>query len=137
MTSVEKWNFWINPNAQKVSKIICSIILFQLGNTKYLKINNSLCWMNNNKMTQDNLDITWQNFSGHVTNIINALVTNERFTDVTLVSDDLAEFKAHKVILSGCSQLLNNILKINPEDKVIYLQGIKSTGLKLILDFMY
>ena len=71
-------------------------------------------------MTQDNLDITWQNFSGHVTNIISELVENEKFTDVTLVSDDFTEFKAH-----------------NPEDKFIHLQGIKSTGLRLILDFMY
>merc|ERR1712126_415407 len=92
--------------------------------------------MGNIMMTQDNLDITWQDFSGHVSNIINELGKNERFTDVTLVSVDLIEFKAHKVILSGSSQLLSDILE-KDANQPIYLQGIKSSGLRLILDFMY
>ena len=86
--------------------------------------------MKNNKVTQDNLDITWQDFSDHVTNLNSELVKNERFADVILVSDDLVEFKAQKVILSGCSQVVIDILKNDAE--YIHLQRIKSTTVKSI-----
>ena len=76
--------------------------------------------MKNNKVTQDNLDITWQDFSDHVTNLNSELVKNERFADVILVSDDLVEFKAQKVILSGCSLVVSDILKNDTE--YIHLQ---------------
>ena len=77
--------------------------------------------MKNSKVTQDNLDITWQDFSDHVTNLNSELVKNERFADVILVSDDLVEFKAQKVILS-----------------IFISKGIKSTtGLKLIINSLY
>ena len=92
--------------------------------------------MKNNKVTQDNLDITWQDFSDHVTNLNSELVKNERFADVILVSDDLVEFKAQKVILSGCSQVVIDILKNDAE--YIHLQRIKSTtGLRLIISSLY
>ena len=102
--------------------------------------------MKNNKVTQDNLDITWQDFSDHVTNLNSELVKNERFADVILVSDDLVEFKAQKVILSGCSQvvidadaeyihLLRDDIKKNKTADLVKIALLGGRGSEQLLNF--
>ena len=60
------------------------------------------------------------------------------FADVTLVSDDQIQTKAHKVVLSACSPVLKTLLVNNPHSHpLLYLRGIKQTELQAILKFMY
>ena len=62
----------------------------------------------------------------------------EGHSDVTLVSDDQTQFKAHKIVLSACSPVFEKIIESNPiQHPLIYLRGIKSHELESILQFMY
>ena len=49
------------------------------------------------------------------------------FADVTLVTDDKKQIRAHLTILSACSAVFKNILQIDNSNvnPVIYLRGIK------------
>ena len=63
---------------------------------------------------------------------------NLKFTDVTLVSDDLEKFPAHKFVLSASSPVLKEILLQNPHHHpVIFLNGLKREELKCLLQLMY
>ena len=49
--------------------------------------------------------LNWQTFSEHLQVMFEDLYQEGRYTDVTLVSDDQTQFKAHKIVLSACSPL--------------------------------
>ena len=66
------------------------------------------------------------------------LQKEEDFYDVTLVSEDQTQIKAHKVVLSACSPFFKNILKKNlHQHPLLYLDGISSSHLQLITDYIY
>ena len=59
------------------------------------------------------------------------------FCDVTLACED-KQIKTHKVILSACSPVLRNILKLNQNPHpLIYLRRVKYKNLLNLLNFMY
>ena len=51
--------------------------------------------------------LNWQTFSEHLQLVFKDLCQEGRYSDVTLVSDDQTQFKAHKFVLSACSPVLN------------------------------
>ena len=60
------------------------------------------------------------------------------YCDVRLVSDDLIQFQAHKVVLSTFSPVLKDILLKNPHPyPLIYLKGVTQQNVQFILNFMY
>ena len=86
----------------------------------------------------DKFNVTWETFSDHIQLMFKELYEEEKHSDVTLICDDRTQFKAHKIILSACSQVLKEIIEINPtQDSLIYLRGIQSNELESILQFMY
>ena len=59
------------------------------------------------------------------------------FCDVTLACED-KQIKTHKVIVSACSPVLRNILKLNQNPHpLIYLRKVKHKDLQNLLNFMY
>ena len=61
---------------------------------------------------------------------------------MTLVSEDEHLVHAHKVVLSASSGFFKNILTQtsqthNPHDPLIYLSGVSSKFMDLIVDFIY
>ena len=62
---------------------------------------------------------------------------NEKdFCDVTLVCED-KQIEAHKLVISSCSPVLENILKLNQTfHPVIYLRKVKYRDLQNLLNFM-
>ena len=68
-----------------------------------------------------------------------ALWKDEDLTDVTLVtSDGGRQLKAHKIILSSASSLLNNILlRHKHQNPLIFLHSIHLGMLEQILEFIY
>ena len=57
---------------------------------------------------------------------------------VTLISDDKVKFSAHKVLLSSCSNMFKFILKENNSaHPLLYLGGVSSINIGLILDYIY
>ena len=82
--------------------------------------------------------LNWHSFSDHLKLMFEDLYQEGRYTDVTLVSDDQTQFKAHKIVLSACSPVFKKIIESNPsQHPLIYLRGIQSYEMESILQFMY
>merc|ERR1719342_506950 len=81
--------------------------------------------------------MTWDTIASHQKDIFRELLESQNFSDVTLVSDDQYQFKAHKFVLSSSSSVFQRLLDNNPEKAIIYLWGIHQEEIKSILQFMY
>ena len=70
--------------------------------------------------------LAWNAYSDHLRNMMREML-NDDFTDVTLVSEDRKYIKAHKNILSACSPIFKDIVKLEHNEKsIIYLrEGFK------------
>ena len=86
----------------------------------------------------DSLNLNWKAFPEHLKLMSKELYEEDRYSDITLISDDQFQFKAHKIILSACSPVFRNIIDYNPtQNSLIYLRGVQSQELEPILQFMY
>ena len=82
--------------------------------------------------------LNWHTFSDHLQLMFKDLYEEEKHSDVTLVSDDQTQFKAHKIVLRACSPVFKKIIDNNPsQHPLIYLRGIQSYEMESILQFMY
>ena len=71
--------------------------------------------------------LNWHTFTDHLQLIFKDLYEEEKHCDVTLVSDDVTQFKAHKIVLRACSPVFKKIIDNNPsQHPLIYLRGIQS-----------
>ena len=71
---------------------------------------------------------------------MNEILRTGCYADVTLVSDDKTEFRAHKAILSSCSQVFHDVLadvQDQDQDAVIYLEGIEQQEIESMLEYIY
>ena len=68
-------------------------------------------------------------------------LAEDKFVDVTLISEDGLEVKAHRMILSSATEFFDNIFQKcenkKRENLVIFLNGIKFLQLKSIIEFIY
>ena len=90
-------------------------------------------------MRQEKYSFTWQTYSDHLRSMMKELMMNEDFADVTLVTEDKKQIKAHTFILSACSPVFKDILiKDNKSsNQIMYLRGIHSAEVESILQFIY
>ena len=83
-------------------------------------------------------DFTRKSFGVNLNYNLKDLFNQNRFSDVTLVSDDQVPFYAHKFVLSACSPVLKDLLIANPHPSpLIYMRGVNNVELKTVLQFMY
>merc|ERR1712129_289500 len=86
-------------------------------------------------MKQNCFQLNWKL---HLVSNFSDLFIENKYSDVTLVSDDKTQFQAHKIVLSAFSPVLKNMLHNNPHpNPMIYLRGVKQKELKSILHFLY
>ena len=84
------------------------------------------------------LCLQWNDFQEDVTRAFGSLREDTDFADVTLVSEDGEQLKAHKVILAASSPFFEIVLKKNRHPHpLIYMRGMKSEDLMAIVDFLY
>merc|ERR1712179_452607 len=102
-------------------------------------VNSSLLLLSYLKMTEDIIHtLKWKFFSPNVKSRVSDVMKEQRFCDVTLVSDDQKPFQAHRYVLSTFSPVLKNILLKNPHSHpLIYLRGVNHQELDSILLFIY
>ena len=82
--------------------------------------------------------LKWNDFQTNISKSFSKLRNEDDFFDVTLVSDDQKQISAHKVVLSASCGYFKNILKQNKHpNPLLCLEGISSTELKDILDYIY
>ena len=91
------------------------------------------------KMGQEKYTLHWHTYSDYLRDILKEMSSNDSFADVTLVTDDKKQIKAHRNILSACSSVFKEILQINTNNNhpVIYLRGIQHSEMESILQFIY
>ena len=88
---------------------------------------------------QENCTLTWQSYSDHLGEALKEMMITTKFADVTLVTDDKQQIRAHRNILSACSPVFKNILQLdhNTTNQVIYLSGIQHSEMVSIIQFIY
>ena len=88
---------------------------------------------------QENNILTWHSYSDHLREALSEMMTSSKFSDVTLVTDDKQQIRAHCNILSACSPVFKNILQLNTNitNPVIYLRGIQHCEMEAIMQFFY
>ena len=85
----------------------------------------------------EKFNLKWNTFSSHGREVFQDLMESQRFSDVTLVSDDQYKYEAHKFILSACSSVFQALLVNNPQNPFIYLRGMNHQEVESILQFIY
>ena len=83
--------------------------------------------------------LNWDHHLVSVQSCFSNALNDPVYSDVTLVSDDFKSFQGHKVILSSCSKVFMELLKLsNPQSSpMIYLRGFSSNQISNILKFIY
>lgn len=86
----------------------------------------------------DNYCLKWNDYEKKYVETFRDLRDDEYFTDVTLATEGYS-VKAHRVILSACSNYFHAILKnMSPwQHPVLLLQDVQATDLTSLMDFMY
>ena len=87
----------------------------------------------------EKFSLKWNDFQSNVSKTFINLRKQSSLLDVTLVGSDQKQGKAHRLVLSACSEFFKNIFdKINTQSNlVLYLDGASSDELSLILDYVY
>ena len=89
-------------------------------------------------MNEKKFDLTWHTYTDHLREMLHNMITSNELTDVTLVSEDRKQFKAHKVVLSATSTVFESIISQSSlSNAIIYLRGIQSHEIESILEFIY
>ena len=76
----------------------------------------------------------------HLTNFFKDSYLTKRFSDVTIISDDLKNVRAHKDLLCYFSDFFKSIFQTTDNftnDTVIFLKSIKHQEIETILSFIY
>ena len=104
-----------------------------------LKSNFKLGQMQDRPRLLQKYTLTWHSYSDHLREALTEMMTSSEFADVTLVTDDKQQIRAHRNILSGCSPVFKSILQIdsNNTNPVIYLRGIQHSEMESIMQFIY
>merc|ERR1719482_1617538 len=85
----------------------------------------------------ENYCLRLNEFEGNAKIYWQKLQTENDLCDVTLACED-KQIKTHKLIISSCSPVLRNILKLNlTSHPVIYLRRVNYRNLQNLLNFMY
>ena len=86
----------------------------------------------------EKFNLKWTDYQSNWNRSLSELRNDSDLADVTLISDDKVKFSAHKIVLSSCSNMFKFILKGNTHaNPLLYLGGISSINLGLILDYIY
>ena len=88
---------------------------------------------------QEKYTLQWHSYSDHLREALNEMLLSSEFADVTLVTDDKQQIRAHRNILSACSPVFKSILQIdsNNSNPVIYLRGMQHSEIESIMQFIY
>ena len=82
--------------------------------------------------------LLWKTFPQHLQSVVRDLFEGGKLSDVTVVTEDQTQFKAHKILLSACSPVLEKIIHMDPsEQSLIFLMGVQAQEMESILQFMY
>ena len=87
----------------------------------------------------ETFSLKWNDFQPNVTKSFKRLRYEEDYSDVTLIGDDYQPLRAHKVVLSSCSEYFKNILFNSRKfpNPVLCMEGLTKGDLTNVLDYVY
>ena len=87
----------------------------------------------------ETFSLKWNDFQPNVSKSFKRLRHEEDYSDVTLIGDDYQPLRAHKVVLSSCSEYFKNILFNSRKfpNPVLCMEGLTKGDLTNVLDFVY
>ena len=89
-------------------------------------------------MSYEKLSLAWRDFETNAPYTFQALWNSKDLTDVTLVTGDDQQIRAHKLILSSSSPFFRNIFIRNThQNPLLYLKDITCKFLELVIQFIY
>lgn len=103
--------------------------------------NNSISNLNATIIEQpngaQNFCLKWNLHTSNLIKNLTEMVVDQQIVDVTLACDG-ASIKAHKIILSACSNYFKELFLANPcKHPIVILKDIKINEMRAIVDFMY
>ena len=70
--------------------------------------------------------------------LLKHLLATGDHSDITLVSDDLVPFRAHKLVICSQSSVLKEVVTFFPENNsLLFLKGINSKDINNLLTYLY
>ena len=83
--------------------------------------------------------LKWNDFQANVSKSFTKLRKESSLFDVTLVSNDLRQVSAHRLVLSACSEFFQTLFENNKTNSnpLIVLDGVNFQEINLILDYIY
>lgn len=88
-------------------------------------------------MSSTEFCIKWTNYQSNIVNSVGKLKNESEFVDVTLVCEEKS-IKAHKVILSACSDYFKQVFKATPSfEQVVLLPNIQYEDMSSLVQYMY
>ena len=85
-----------------------------------------------------NLCVSWTEYHAYYPYILKGLWNDQDFADVTLITSDNKQIRAHRVILSFGSTFFKNIYHNNiHKNSVIYLKDIDYKYINFIIRYIY
>ena len=86
----------------------------------------------------EKFNLTWQSHPSTSSKLLFNLLRDNELTDVTIVSGDMKEFKAHKVILGAVSSVFKELFTGKSDNHFcIYLGDTKDEDVQAMLEFIY
>ena len=88
---------------------------------------------------QEKYTLQWHSYSDHLRGALSQMMISSEFSDVTFVTDDKQQIKAHRNILSAASPVFKSIFQMdsNNANQVIFLMGIQHSEMESIMQFIY
>ena len=82
--------------------------------------------------------LAWDHFESNASRSFTRLREDTDLCDVTLISDDQEQVRAHKVVLASCSEVFKSIFQKNKQNSLcILMNDMSSNELGNLLDYIY
>ena len=89
-------------------------------------------------MTDQEVQLDWNCFQNNLKDNNRSLFETKSFADITLVTEEMDTFKAHRSVLQGASTIFKQLFEMGgSNNSLLFLKGITARDLKPILEFVY
>ena len=86
----------------------------------------------------DSFNFEWHQYEEHVKHMMKTLWSSNKYADVTLITDDDFEIKSHRIVLSSCSKVFDEMFSSSDAiEPIVKLNGLCYQSLRPMIDFMY
>jgi len=108
-----------------------------LANHLNNKNSNTILTEQSNGNGSQNFCLKWSQHTSNLIKNLTEMVLDQQIVDVTLACDG-SSIKAHKIVLSACSNYFKELFLANPcKHPIVILKDIKINEMRAIVDFMY